>query len=282
MIVIKYGGHALPEPGAIDPALELIAHEFTTGEEIVIVHGGGPQINAALALRGLGKEMIGGYRKTSPEVFEVVQEVLSGQVLRSIVNQLGALGVNAVGLSAADGETVRAEKMLVTVDGTPTDIGLVGEVISTNPALLRTLIAEGYLPVISPIGVSIHAMQKSLKLSILQLYTTDVCGNKVLDRVDATTESRNLEILSENYRTFLDLIEYPIMLHSTRLRMYIDAVKRLGLDFYFIPFQAPSLDTITTSQILRKQLKLLGDDPHATHLLTVGKVFIKESPRPTK
>ena len=136
--------------------------------------------------------------------------------------------------------------------------------------------------IISPIGVSIHAMQKSLKLSILQLYTTDVCGNKVLDRVDATTESRNLEILSENYRTFLDLIEYPIMLHSTRLRMYIDAVKRLGLDFYFIPFQAPSLDTITTSQILRKQLKLLGDDPHATHLLTVGKVFIKESPRPTK
>lgn len=188
MIVIKYGGHALPEPGAIDPALELIAHEFTTGEEIVIVHGGGPQINAALALRGLDKEMIGGYRRTSPEVFEVVQEVLSGQVLRSIVNQLVALGVNAIGLSAADGETVRAEKMLVNVDGTPTDIGLVGEVISTNPALLRTLIAERYLPVISPIGVSADGQGLNLNADLVAgalggalsaervLYMTDVEG----------------------------------------------------------------------------------------------------------
>ena len=85
--------------------------------------------------------MVGGYRKTSPEVFAVVQEVLSGQVLRSIVNQLVHLGVNAVGLSAADGEIVRAEKMLVDVVGTPTDIGLVGDVSSTQHCSCATFAA---------------------------------------------------------------------------------------------------------------------------------------------
>jgi len=188
MIVIKYGGHALPDPGSVDPALELIAQEHREGKKIVLVHGGGPQINAALAVRGLGKEMVGGYRKTSPEVFAVVQEVLSGQVLRSIVNQLIHLGVNAVGLSAADGETIRAEKMHVEVDGTLTDIGLVGDVKNSNPALLKQLLADGYLPVISPIGVDTNGQGLNLNADLVAgviggalgaervLYMTDVSG----------------------------------------------------------------------------------------------------------
>lgn len=188
MILIKYGGHALPQPGSVDPALELIAHEHNSGKKIILVHGGGPQINAALALRGLGKEMIAGYRKTTPEVFQVVQEVLSGQVLRSIVNQLISLGVNAVGLSAADGEMIRAERMQVQVDGAATDIGLVGEVVSANPALLNELLDSGYLPVISPIGVSAKGEGLNLNADLVAgalggalgaeriLYMTDVAG----------------------------------------------------------------------------------------------------------
>jgi acetylglutamate kinase len=82
MIVIKYGGNALPDQNTSDPVLEAIADAFLDGEQLVLVHGGGPQIDAALAEKGLGKKKVAGYRVTDEEVFSVVQSVLSGQVLR--------------------------------------------------------------------------------------------------------------------------------------------------------------------------------------------------------
>ena len=106
MIVIKYGGNALPDQNTSDPVLEAIADAFLDGEQLVLVHGGGPQIDAALAEKGLGKKKVAGYRVTDEEVFSVVQSVLSGQVLRSIVNYLIGSEVNAVGLSASDGGLV--------------------------------------------------------------------------------------------------------------------------------------------------------------------------------
>ena len=147
MIVIKYGGHALPKDGSIDPSLAVIAAEFKHGKKIVLVHGGGPQINAELDLHGIKPVMINGVRKTSPEVFNVVQKVLSGELLRNIVNQFIALGVNAVGLSSGDGEIIRAKK-------SSPELGQVGEIATANPKLILSLIDAGYLPVISPVGVS--------------------------------------------------------------------------------------------------------------------------------
>lgn len=144
MIVIKYGGNALPSQQSSDPVLEAIADAFLDGEQIVLVHGGGPQIDAALLEKGLGKEKIAGYRVTSLEVFAVVQSVLSGSVLRSIVNYLIGSDVNAVGLSAADGGLIRAKKFKPTIDGKSVDIGFVGEVDEVNPMILESLITEGY------------------------------------------------------------------------------------------------------------------------------------------
>ncbi len=153
MIVIKYGGNALPSDTSTDPVLEAIADAFLDGEQIVLVHGGGPQIDAALSEKGLGKEKVAGYRITSEQVFSVVQSVLSGQVLRAIVNYLIGSDVNAVGLSASDGGLIRAKKFKPVVDGKAVDVGLVGEVADVNPMILETLITEGYLPVISPVAV---------------------------------------------------------------------------------------------------------------------------------
>jgi acetylglutamate kinase len=152
MIVIKYGGNALPNNNATDPVLEAIADVFLDGDQIVLVHGGGPQIDQALTEKGIGNEKILGYRITTPEVYDVVQSVLSGTVLRSIVNYLIGSEVNAVGLSAADGGLVVAKKYRPIVDGKPLDIGLVGEVDQTNPLILESLITEGFLPVVSPIA----------------------------------------------------------------------------------------------------------------------------------
>ena len=152
MIVIKYGGNALPSDDSSDPVLEAIADAFLDGEQIVLVHGGGPQIDKALNEKGLGKEKVSGYRITTSEVFEVVQSVLSGTVLRSIVNYLIGSEVNAVGLSASDGGLIRAKKFRPMIDGKSVDIGLVGQVDETNPMILESLITEGYLPVISPVA----------------------------------------------------------------------------------------------------------------------------------
>jgi acetylglutamate kinase len=152
MIVIKYGGNALPSNDSADPVLEAIADAFLDGEQIVLVHGGGPQIDKALNEKGLGKEKVAGYRITTAEVFEVVQSVLSGTVLRSIVNYLIGSEVNAVGLSASDGGLIRAKKFKPVIDGKSVDIGFVGQVDETNPMILESLITEGYLPVISPVA----------------------------------------------------------------------------------------------------------------------------------
>jgi acetylglutamate kinase len=99
----------------------------------------------ALNEKGLGKEKVAGYRITTAEVFEVVQSVLSGTVLRSIVNYLIGSEVNAVGLSASDGGLIRAKKFKPVIDGKSIDIGFVGQVAQTNPMILESLITEGYL-----------------------------------------------------------------------------------------------------------------------------------------
>lgn len=152
MIVIKYGGNAIPDENASDPVLEAIGDAFLDGEQIVLVHGGGPQIDAALAEKGLKTHKVAGYRVTDAKAFAVVQSVLSGQVLRSIVNYLIGSEINAVGLSASDGGLVRASKYKPIVDGKAIDIGYVGQVEEVNPMILETLITEGYLPVISPVA----------------------------------------------------------------------------------------------------------------------------------
>ena len=188
MIVIKYGGNALPSDTSNDPVLEAIADAFLDGEQIVLVHGGGPQIDAALSEKGLGKEKIAGYRITSEQVFSVVQSVLSGQVLRAIVNYLIGSDVNAVGLSASDGGLIRAKKFKPIVDGKAVDVGLVGEVADVNPMILETLITEGYLPVISPVAVDENGIGYNVNADLVAaaiggalradsvIFLTDVAG----------------------------------------------------------------------------------------------------------
>ena len=132
--------------------------------------------------------MISGYRQTTREVFEVVQKVLSGQVLRTLVNQFISEGVNAVGISAADGELIRAKKLEPIVNGQATDIGFVGDIDSVNPKIINTLLASGFLPIVSPIGVSATGLGFNMNADIAAgaiggalladevIFMTDVAG----------------------------------------------------------------------------------------------------------
>jgi len=181
MILFKYGGHAISDDQGIDPVLSLLSKQIKAGKKIVIVHGGGPAINKELEIHGVKSEMIGGLRKTTPEVFEVVQRTLCGEVQRKLVNQLIALGVNAVGLTAGDGDVIRAKI-------SKPELGLVGEVVSVNPDYLIAQMDFGITPVISPISITNDGQAVNMNADVIAgaiggalkvdsvLFSTDVSG----------------------------------------------------------------------------------------------------------
>jgi acetylglutamate kinase len=129
-----------------------------------------------------------GYRVTTPEVMAIVQQTLSGSVLRNLTNKFIECGVNAVGLSSGDGATLRARKYLPVVDGVSIDAGLVGEAETTNPTFLNLLLDNGYLPVLSPVSVSSDGLALNINGDIAAgsvagaleasevLFITDVAG----------------------------------------------------------------------------------------------------------
>jgi acetylglutamate kinase len=181
MILFKYGGHAISDGQGIDPVLSLLSKQIKAGKKIVIVHGGGPAINKELEIHGVKSEMIRGLRKTTPEVFEVVQRTLCGEVQRKLVNQLIVLGVNAVGLTAGDGDVTRAKI-------SKPELGLVGEVVSVNPDYLIAQMDLGITPVISPISITNDGQAVNMNADVIAgaiggalkvdsvLFSTDVSG----------------------------------------------------------------------------------------------------------
>jgi acetylglutamate kinase len=210
MIVIKYGGHALPKPGVPDPMLKAISDFHNSGEKVVLVHGGGPQIDAELSVHQIASEMVGGYRPTTPEVFEVVQKVLSGDILRTLVNQLIGFGSKAVGLSASDGAIIRVSKMLPLIDGKEIDIGLVGDVESTDPKLLNLLLDAGFLPVVSPVATTTTGQGMNLNADIA---AGAIGGALTADEVIFMTDVPGI------YRSFPDTSSLITTISATELKV---------------------------------------------------------------
>jgi acetylglutamate kinase len=151
MIVVKFGGHAMTdEHGVFSTAIK---SALSKGVQIVIVHGGGPQINAALDAAGIESEFIGGFRVTTPEIFEIVEQVLVHEVGPAIANSLLKIGVNAVAISGRTSESLIAEPQRNLIDGTTADLGLVGVITAVNPQAIRNALKGGQVPVISPIAI---------------------------------------------------------------------------------------------------------------------------------
>jgi acetylglutamate kinase len=123
----------------------------------VVVHGGGPQIDEALKKIGKTGTFIQGMRVTDEETMEVVEWVLGGEVQQDIVMLINHFGGQAVGLTGKDGGLIRAKKMLVPDEKQPgnmIDLGFVGEIEAINPAVVKALQDDAFIPVISPIGFS--------------------------------------------------------------------------------------------------------------------------------
>ena len=152
IVVVKYGGNAMIDDTLKTAFAADMAFLRTVGIHPVVVHGGGPQINAMLERLGLAGEFRGGFRVTTPEVMDVVRMVLFGQVGRELVGLINSHGPYAVGTSGEDAGLFTATRRTVVVDGEATDIGLVGDVTSVDPGAVLDLIAAGRIPVVSTIA----------------------------------------------------------------------------------------------------------------------------------
>jgi len=150
LIVLKYGGNAM---AAADGAslLDEIAARVAAGDRVVLVHGGGPHIDAALRERGIATQRVAGLRVTDAATLAVTESVLCGSVNKALVRALLARGVAAAGVSGEDGALLVA-RPIDAPDGTP--LGFVGEIDVVETKLLAALLEAGFVPVVAPVGVT--------------------------------------------------------------------------------------------------------------------------------
>ncbi|MCQ2505850.1 MAG: acetylglutamate kinase [Lachnospiraceae bacterium] len=145
IVVIKYGGNAMIDENLKSDVMKDIVLLSLIGVKIVLVHGGGPEINDMLSKIGKQSEFRNGLRVTDKETVDVVQMVLAGKVNKSLVNLLGVKGGKAIGLSGIDGQMLKARIK-------NEELGYVGEITDVNAAPILDVLEKGYIPVISTVA----------------------------------------------------------------------------------------------------------------------------------
>lgn len=214
-VVIKYGGNAMVNEQLKSSVMQDVVLLKFIGLNPVVVHGGGPDINQALAKYDIKSEFVNGLRVTDKFTMQVAQMVLTGKTNKEIVANVNNAGGKAVGFCGLDGKLIECRKHIEQVDGKDVDIGYVGEITNINTRILEIVAKDEYIPVIAPIGVGedgesyninadtvageIAAALKADKLILL----TDTEGVKNT----ATGELINVLTLSEMY----ELIEKGII-----------------------------------------------------------------------
>lgn len=196
--VIKYGGHAMGDAEAAHDFAEDVVLLKAVGINVVVVHGGGPQIGSMLKKLGVESSFVDGLRVTDAETAKVAEMVLSGAINKELVSWIARAGGKAVGISGKDGGFVIAEKVQRTTRDPDSniervvDLGFVGEPRSIDPTILSTISGAGMIPVVAPIGVGADGQTYNInadtmagaiaaKLGAARLFLlTDVAG--VLDK----------------------------------------------------------------------------------------------------
>ena len=210
-VIIKYGGSAMEQSDLKESfALDVILLHLV-GINLIIVHGGGPQIGALMKRLGKEPKFVGGMRVTDAETVEIVEMVLVGKINKEIVGLINHHGGRAVGLSGKDGDLLRARKRLHrTADGREVDIGLVGEVEAVSTEPIRLLEERGFVPVIAPVGVGSRGETYNINADLVAgevaaalgaeklIHLTDVQGIKGTDgRLISTLSRKEAERLMQ-------------------------------------------------------------------------------------
>ena len=193
-VVIKYGGNAMISDELKSAVMQDIVLLSTVGIRVVLVHGGGPEINAMLKKIGKESKLVGGLRYTDRETMDVVEMVLAGKVNKSLVQQLEQHGGRAIGLCGLDGGMIKAVKLKGE-----NDLGLVGDITRVDVTLIRNALDNGTIPVVATvaggendgetynINADIAASHIAAALGAEKLVLmTDVCG-LLRDREDESS-----------------------------------------------------------------------------------------------
>ncbi len=182
-IVIKYGGNAMTE----EVLQRSFAHDVVLlkliGLNPIVVHGGGPQIDEALRRIGKKGTFIQGMRVTDADTMEVVEWVLGGQVQQDIVLMINEAGGKAVGLTGKDGCLIQAKKKLMPNKEDPShpiDIGFVGDIEHVEPAVVKALQDDQFIPVISPIGYGEDGLAYNINADVVAGKMAEVLGAEKL------------------------------------------------------------------------------------------------------
>ena len=144
-VVIKYGGNAMQSEQLKQQVMEDIVLLRLIGVRVVLVHGGGPEINDLMSRLGKKPEFVDGLRVTDRETVEIVEMVLAGKVNKSLVGMLETRGGRAIGLSGIDDRMIEARQK-------DPRLGYVGEIVKVNPRPIMDMLDRGYIPVISTVG----------------------------------------------------------------------------------------------------------------------------------
>lgn len=182
-VVIKYGGHAMVDEQLRQDFANDIILLKTIGINPVVVHGGGPQINQVLTAMGITSTFIRGMRYTDDATMDVVEMVLGGKVNKDIVARINREGGRAVGLTGKDGSLILAEKMKIYLQEDETkppeiiDPGMVGDVSKVNPEIIHTLTAQGFIPIIAPVGIGAQGETYNIN--------ADVVASKIASALNA-------------------------------------------------------------------------------------------------
>lgn len=160
-VVVKYGGNAMLNETLKAAVMKDIVLLNTIGVKVVLVHGGGPEINHMLERVGKESKFINGLRYTDAETMEIVQMVLTGKLNKDICKILEQEGGRAVGLSGVDSGLLRAKKL--EKDGA--DLGFVGEVEEVHPEIIESLLNEGFIPVVSSVAMGLQGDSNSYNIN---------------------------------------------------------------------------------------------------------------------
>ena len=232
-VVVKYGGHAMQDPALEDDFARDIVLLATVGIHPIVIHGGGPQIGQVLTQLGIETRFHEGLRVTDERTMDVVEMVLMGLVNGNIVRRINRFGGNAVGLAGKDGNLIRARKMhlrLADNQSDEVDLGQVGEVEEIKPGILTTLISQGFIPVVAPVGQGENGKALNLNADHVAGRIAEALGAEkliLLTDVDGVMDSEKQLLSSLSVAEAEELINEGTIQGGMipKVRCVIDAVK---------------------------------------------------------
>jgi acetylglutamate kinase len=182
--VVKYGGHAMGDPELARDFAEDVVLLKAVGINPIVVHGGGPQIGAMLKRLGVESQFVGGLRVTDAETARIAEMVLAGSINKEIVGWIGQAGGKGVGISGKDAGLVTAEKVQGRepnpLNGIErhVDLGFVGEPVAVDAAILKSLAAQGFIPVVAPIALGADGHTYNINADTMAGAIAGACGAK--------------------------------------------------------------------------------------------------------